>query len=296
MSPSSIRRALLIVNPAARGASVDRAAAERAFAARGVAWDVFATRGPGDAGRLAAEHAAGYDAVFALGGDGTAVEVIGALADGGPPVGVLPGGTANLIARELGVPMSLGAAVPALLGGRETRLDLGRTGDGRHFMIGLGVGIDEAMIARASLALKRRVGVLAYFWSGTLAGLRFERISYRLTTDGAVHEGEAASVLVANLGTVLGFITLGTDIRPDDGLLHVVMFEPRTVLDAFRVFGRMLMGSVGSDPCVRYASGKRIRLETRPPRRVQADGELLGSTPIDITVRPGAGRLLRPAR
>lgn len=294
MSQNSIRRALLIVNPAARGTNVDRAAAEHAFAAAGVSCDVLATREPGDAGRLAAEHAAGHDAVFALGGDGTAADVISALTEGGPPVGVLPGGTGNLVARALGIPMSLGAAVPALLAGRETRLDLGRTGDGRHFIIGLGVGLDEAMIARASPELKRRIGFLAYFWSGTLAGLGFERIPYRLTTDGAVREGEAASVLVANLGTILGFITLGTDIRPDDGLLHVVIFEPRTLLDAFRIFGRMLTGQVGSDPCVHYASGRQIHLETTPPRRAQADGELLGFTPIDISVRPGAARLLVP--
>ena len=288
-------RTLLIVNPAARRAATERDEAVRAFAAAGASCDVMATAKTGDAARLAREHATKYSMVFVLGGDGTAVEVIGALAGRGPAVGVLPGGTGNLLARALGIPMRVATAVPALLKGRERRFDLGRLADGRHFAIGLGVGVDEAMIAHASPELKKRIGFLAYFWSGTLAGLKVERIAYRLTTDGVVREGHAVGVLVANLGTVLGgLITLGKDIRPDDGILHVVIFAPRHLWDAIRVFARMLTGSVGNDACVSYVAGSTIRLETTPPRRAQADGELLGTTPIDITVRPGAARLLIP--
>jgi len=255
----------------------------------------MSTNAPGHAAELAREHAGKYSMVFVLGGDGAAVEVIGALADRGPAVGVLPGGTGNLLARALGIPMQVADAVPALLKSRERRVDLGQLADGRCFAIGLGVGVDEAMIAHASPQLKQRIGFLAYFWSGTLAGLKAERIAYRLTTDGVVREGHAVSVLVANLGTVLGgLITLGKDIRMDDGMLHAVIFAPSNLWDAIRVFGRMLIGNVGNDACVSYASGRNIRLETTPPRRAQADGELLGLTPIDITVRPGAARLLIP--
>jgi YegS/Rv2252/BmrU family lipid kinase len=286
---------LLIVNPAARRAAAELDEAVRAFAAAGATCDVMATKAPGHAAELARQHAGKYSLVFALGGDGTAVEVIGALAGRGPAVGVLPGGTGNLLARALGIPMRVADAVPALLKSRERRVDLGQLADGRCFAIGLGVGVDEAMIAHASPELKRRIGFLAYFWSGTLAGLKVERIAYRLTTDGVVREGHAVSVLVTNLGTVLGgLITLGKDIRMDDGMLHAVIFAPRNLWDAIRVFGRMLVGNVGNDACVSYASGRNIRLETTPPRRAQADGELLGLTPMDITVRPGAARVLVP--
>jgi diacylglycerol kinase (ATP) len=288
-------RALLIVNPAARRATQETREAVLAFAAAGAHCDVMETTAPGDAGTLARTHGVAYDMVFALGGDGTGVEVIGALSNGGPPVGVLPGGTGNLLARALGIPLSVKAAVSALLKGREARFDLGRLPDGRCFAIGLGVGVDESMIAHASKELKKRIGFLAYFWSGTLAGLKVERIAYRLTSDGVVREGHAVSVLVANLGTVLGgLITLGKDIRPDDGVLHTVIFAPNNLLDAFRIFGRMLVGGIENDPCIHYVAGRNIRLETTPPRRAQADGELLGNTPIDITVMPGAARLLIP--
>ena len=287
----------MIVNPAARSAARARDEAVRAFAVVGVPCDVRDTERPGHAGELARALAAGYDAVFTLGGDGTAVEVIGALAHAGPPVGVLPGGTGNVLARALKIPLRVFDAVPALLNGRETRIDIGRLGDGRHFIIGVGVGVDADMIAGASAAMKRRFGFLAYFISGISAGIKLNRFRYRITADGTVHEGEALSVLVANLGSILGgLVTLGRQIREDDGILHVCVFSPRNLPDAFRVFGRMLAGDVSGDRSVSYIAGRVIQLETIPSRHAQADGELVGETPINIVVQPGAARLLTPAR
>lgn len=285
------------MNPAARSAAAECNRAVRAFVVAGTECDVHLTERPGHGGELALARGDGYDAVFTLGGDGTAVEVISALASGGPPVGVLPGGTGNVLARSLGIPLRIDAAVPALLGGRETRIDLGRLGDGRHFVIGVGVGVDADMIAGASVTMKRRLGFLAYFASGIKAGVQLNRFRYRITADGIVHEGEAISVLVANLGRILGgLINLGRQIREDDGLLHVCIFAPRNVPDAFRVFGRMLLGDLSGDRSVTYLAGKQFRLETVPVRRAQADGEMLGETPLDITIEPGAARLLTPVR
>lgn len=287
----------MIVNPAARSAAGARDGAVRAFAAAGVACDVRETERPGHAGELARARAAGYDAVFTLGGDGTAVEVISALANAGPPVGVLPGGTGNVLARSLKIPLRVSQAVPALLAGRETRIDLGLLGDGRHFVIGVGVGVDADMVAGASSAMKRRYGSLAYFISGISAGVRLNRFRYRITADGAEHEGEAVSVLVANLGSVLGgLITLGRQIREDDGVLDVCVFAPRNLVDGFRVFARMLAGDVSGDRCVTYIPGRKLRIETVPPRRAESDGDLLGETPLEISVLPRAARLLTPAR
>src|SRR5450756_279188 len=124
--PLSISRALLIVNPASRSGARALRKAEAAFRELGVHCDTRTTDSPGHGADLARELASGYDAVFTLGGDGTAIEVIGALANGGPPVGVLPGGTGNIVARALGTPLNSGRAVKALLGGDEARIDLGR--------------------------------------------------------------------------------------------------------------------------------------------------------------------------
>jgi diacylglycerol kinase (ATP) len=105
-----IRRTLLIVNPAARRARVLRHEAEAAFQAAGASCDVVMTERPGHGAAVAGERCGSYDAVFTLGGDGTAMEVVGALAGGDVPVGVLPGGTGNLIARTLGTPLRPAAA------------------------------------------------------------------------------------------------------------------------------------------------------------------------------------------
>jgi YegS/Rv2252/BmrU family lipid kinase len=284
------------VNPQARRARHARLRALREFARSGVLCEALATEAPGHATQLAHDRAGNYDAVFTLGGDGTAMEVITALAPGGPPVGVLPGGTGNLLGRSLGIPIRVTSAVSVLLHGREARIDLGRLTDGRHFAIGLGVGIDEAMIAGASPRMKKRVGVLAYFLSALKAGLRMDRFAVRLTVDGQTHACQASSVLIMNLGSVLGgWLHFGEPILHDDGLLHAFVFSPDNTWDALRIFARMLRGRVANDPKAFYMAGREFRLETDPPRRVQADGELLDVTPVEISVQPRAGRVLVPA-
>lgn len=291
------RRVFLIVNPGARRAQRARDAALRAFHRAGVECDHAMTERPGHATELARDRASGHDVVFTLGGDGTAMEVITALADGGPPVAVLPGGTGNVLVRSFGIPLRVTRAVPALLDGEEAHIDLGRLGDGRHFAIGVGVGLDEAMIAGATRAMKKRVGLWAYVLSATRALGRMDRFQVRLTVDGAVHEREVVSVLIANLGNVLGgLVQLGHGILHDDGLLHACLFSPHNRLDAVRIFTRMLRGTAHLDPCAFYVAGTSFRLETTPPRRAQADGELLDVTPIEIVVRPRAARLLIPRR
>jgi YegS/Rv2252/BmrU family lipid kinase len=276
-----------------------RKKALQSFARQGVTCDELATEAPGHATELVRARGAQYDAIFTLGGDGTAMEVITALADeaDSPPVGILPGGTGNVLVRSLGIPMRVQEAVPALLHGDEARIDLGRLQDGRHFAIGLGVGLDEAMIAGASPMMKQRIGVIAYVWSATKAVMRMQNFQVRLTVDGKLYERQAASVLIANLGSVLGgLVSLGDGILRDDGELHACVYSPRNMWEAIRIFARMIRGTAHLDPQTFYVAGRSFRLETDPPRRAQADGELLEMTPLDITVRPLAAKLLIPKR
>ena len=291
------RRVLLIVNPHARSADRIRADAERAFAVAGVEVDARVTARVGDSGRLAREHGPGHTHVFVCGGDGTVVEAIAALADvpASPPVGILGGGTGNLLARALRIPLDPTRAVHALLRGRQGTIDLGRLDTGVHFAIGLGVGLDEAMIAGATSALKKRYGILAYIFSALKAGVRLEKFEARVTVDGKVIDCRASAILVANLGTVVGgLISFGKDIAHDDGLLHACIYSPRNFLDATRIFTRMLRGAAHLDRQVTVLGGREFILETTPARGAQADGELIGSTPIRIVVRPNAGRILIP--
>lgn len=292
-----ISRVLLIVNPGARSAGARQTRAMAAFGTAGVDCEVIRTGAPGHAMTIARTRATGFDAVFTLGGDGTAMEVMTALAGAGPPVGILPGGTGNVVARSFGIPLDIGRAVPALLGGVEAIIDLGRLDDGRHFAIGVGVGLDEGMIAGASHGLKKRAGVLAYVWSALHALVKMEKFMVRLTVDGQVHERRASSVMIANLGEVLGgLIRFGDGILHDDGVLQACIYSPDDLWDAFRIFYRMSRGTAHHDRCVICIPGKEFRLETDPVRRAQADGELLDTTPLSVTVVPHAARLLIPRR
>ena len=299
MASDARKRVLLIVNPYASRAHRVRASAERAFAAARVELDVKITEKVGDSGRLAREWGLSghYRHVFVCGGDGTVVEAIAAMADRptAPAIGVLAGGTGNLLARALRIPLRPERAIPALMNGRQATLDLGRLESGVHLAIGLGVGLDEAMIAGATSALKKRYGVLAYVYSALKAGIKLEKFDARVTVDGKTVNCRSSAILVANLGTVVGgLISFGKDIAHDDGLLHACIYSPGNFFDAVRIFTRMLRGTAHLDPQVTVIGGREFLLETTPARGVQADGELIGPTPIRITVRPNAGRILIP--
>ncbi len=295
LAPTTIERVLLIVNPASRRGARVRARTIRAFADAGVECDVMPTEAPGHAAIIATTHAHRYQAVFTLGGDGTVMEVLGALAHHGPPVGILAGGTGNVVARTLGIPLNPARAVPALLRGDEVRLDLGRLGDGRRFAIGVGVGLDATMIAEAPAKLKKRLGFMAYVIGGYKAVLRNRRFALRLTVDGEVFELTASAVLIANFGAVLNdLVTLGDGIAHDDGQLNACVFSPQNLRDALRIFWRMIRKDFRSDPCLFYKSGREFRVDTVPSMPSQADGELLSGTPLTVSVDPLAGRLLIP--
>ena len=294
------RRVLLLANPVARRGRKLRERALRAFREHGVRCDVVFTEYAGHAGELAARLASDYDAVFTLGGDGTAMEVLGTLAGTGRAVGILPGGTGNLIARSIGVPLAVSNAVAALLDGDVARIDLGvlRLGDGaRRFAFSAGVGIDATMIEQTPFSLKRRLGVAAYALTASRALLRQEHFRVRAQVDGETVERDAVAVMVVNFGAVLNdLIRLGPEIRQDDGMLDLCVYSPKNFGDAFRVMWRLLRKDFRSDPCVLYRRGRYFRVETDPPRPAQADGELLGPTPFEIRVEPLAATLLVPRR
>jgi YegS/Rv2252/BmrU family lipid kinase len=292
-----IERVLLIVNPASRRGARIRSRAMRAFADAGVDCDVMPTEAPGHAATLARAHAHKYHAVFTLGGDGTVMEVLGALAHQGPPVGVLAGGTANVVARTLGIPLNPSRAIPLLLDGDLARMDLGRLGDGRRFAIGVGVGLDATMISEAPAKLKKRFGFMAYIIGGYKAVLRNQKFELRLTVDGEVYTRPASAILVANFGAVLNdLVAFGDGIVHDDGLLNACVFSPANLWDALRILWRMLRKDFRADPCLFYKSGREFRIETNPAMPAQADGELLPGTPLSVSVDPLAGCLLIPRK
>jgi YegS/Rv2252/BmrU family lipid kinase len=272
----------------------------RAIEAGGAQCDLALTERSGHAREIGRARGSDYDVVFALGGDGTAMEVAGALARTGIPIGVLPGGTGNLLARALGIPRDIERAVHALMNGTVRNLDLGAV-FGHSFAVAAGVGIDASMVAETPRWMKRRLGVLAYTIMATKAALRaviFRRFfTARIEVDGEIIERRAAAVLFANFGAILeDRLSFGPDIAVDDGLLDCCIFSPSHLGDAVRIAWRVTRRDFRPDRALLYRKGTLFRIETIPVLPLQADGELLGVTPAEITVEPLAAHLLVPRR
>jgi diacylglycerol kinase (ATP) len=286
---------LLVANPAARRARRRLAAAAQALGASGARVDVATTERPGHAAQIVRERARQYEAVFTLGGDGTAMEVVGALAHTGIPIGIVPGGTGNLVARALGIPIATRRAAAALLHGEVADVDLGRLASGRCFAFSCGVGVDARMIRDTSPIWKRRLGILAYAYVALRASLRNVSFRLRATVDGETIERDATAVMVANFGTVLNdLIVLGPGIARDDGKLDLCVFSPASGREALGVAWRLLRKDFRPHPAITYRSGRHFRIDCEPRQDAQADGELVGSTPVELQVDPHAARLLMP--
>jgi diacylglycerol kinase (ATP) len=288
----SVTSRLLIVNPAARGGRSAEAQAVAACTATGIAVRVVRTTAPGHAAEIARAETDGAP-ILVLGGDGTVMEVVGALVGRDVPVGILPGGTGNQLARHLRIPLHVGRAAHALATARPLRYDLGRLSDGRYFALAAGIGVDAAMIAGASTAAKRRYGVGAYIWSATRALIAARPFAVRIVADGKVFEREAGLAMIANVGSVMdGRFSLGPGVSPTDGWLDLCVLSPRGIGDGLALAARMATGNFRDDPRMLFYRAKSIRIEAAADVGAEADGELLAAPILDATVVPGGATFL----
>lgn len=290
----------LLVNPVARRAAAVESAVLQAFAACGVTPTVEHTRAAGDGVRAARELAASHDRLFVLGGDGTVMEAATGLADAGSsmPVGILPAGTGNQLARALSISLAPPRAVAQLLGGSERRIDIGILNGRRRVGIGAGLGLDAAMIAGARGSLKRRLGPASYVVSVTAAALRPRRFALRAEVDGRAIERECTVAMVLNLGRIFnGLLELAPGASLVDGLLDLVIVDARSLADALSFsVSEMLLRRRHPDSRWTFARGRTIRVETSDGSiPAQVDGDLIGDRRLSLEVAPLAGRLLVPA-
>lgn len=298
-------RALLIANPnAARTQAVTVRSIEAIVRAAGWELEVLATGGPGDA-RRHAEYAVreGYDVVAVFGGDGTTMQAAAALVGSATALGVIPGGTGNLLAGNLRLPVSPIRAAHAMVTGTARPLDLGRIdrADGAHyFAVAAGTGVDARVMSETASAQKHRWGMMAYVATTLRILPEIRSVPFRITIDGEVLAAEAAMVLVANCGEVIPpLVRLGKGISPHDGLLDVVVLHTDSIGGSLKAVWDLLTdrsGTYGEDVSVAYARGREITVEVADGgvQPVQLDGEPGGETPFTARVVPGAIRVMMP--
>jgi diacylglycerol kinase (ATP) len=288
-------RVRVIINPAAGAAEPVLSILNDVFRPAGVEWDVSVTHKAGDGVRAAREAVdGGYDLVGAYGGDGTVAEVASALAEGGPPMLLLPGGTGNALADDLGIPSSLAeAAALALTEPLSVRpVDLGRTGD-RMFVLRLTMGFEAAMVASATREMKDRYGWLAYALTALQTLSDPPMATYSITIDGETVECVGMAALVANsASTGVPGVRIAHDLDVSDGLLDVVVVDSADLPGLLGIAADAAQGQ--QSRLLSRWRGREITVEATPAQDVLADGEEAGLTPVEVTVVPGAVGVVVP--
>ncbi len=234
--------------------------------------------------------ARGFDTIVAAGGDGTVSAVANGVLGSPACLGIIPLGTANVLARELNVPLELPEACALLTGPHEVAsIDAMRVDD-KHYFTQIGIGVDAMMIRDTPTEHKKRLGVAAYVWTATLRLIGFQAHRFSISADGHRARPRALQVLLANSGT-LGASELrwGPDVRVDDGRIDVCILRAQTLLDFLSLGWSVLWGRHKEDHHIRYMTAHRtVAVSTDRPLPVQGDGEVIGETPLEVHMVPGA--------
>jgi diacylglycerol kinase family enzyme/membrane-associated phospholipid phosphatase len=280
----SARALAVIVNPIkVEDAAAFRTIVETRAAELGWAAPVWYETTIEDPGRSMAHDAAvdGADLVLVCGGDGTVRTVCAELAGTGVPVGVIPAGTGNLLARNLDLPLYLNNAVEVALNGQDRAIDLVRiSGDGigedEHFLVMAGMGFDAAIMEGATEQIKAKVGWFAYVISG-LRNLMFPAIRIDISVDdGPFTRHRARTIVVGNVGFLQAGLPLLPDATLDDGRLDVVLINPARFLHWLLVVVRVITRGKKLDETVNRMTGRKvvIRASSEIPRQI--DGDFIG--------------------
>lgn len=310
IEPSSSRsrdaeRWLAILNPAAgrgRAASAWPALA-RALDRRGVPWELRTTAAPGDAVRLAREaRLAGHRRFLAVGGDGTLHEVANGLLGGERcTLAVAPLGTGNDWARGVGMPSEPDAIASALAAGRTRPVDAGRIeyeDDGarrtRHFVNVAGAGYDAWVIERLPAGAPRGLAYLAAVVRGLWAYVA-PRFVVGADDDAYRIDAPLFAAFVALGPFCGGGMRFAPHADLSDGAFDVVAVPHLGPWAAVRRLPALYAGTLPRDPRVRYSRSTRATIHATPPARVEADGQLLGTTPASFEILPGAIEAIVPA-
>lgn len=286
----------LLINTKARLAHRLEARALAALRARGIIPEYVArVRHPKQTGQAVdAMLECGVSRLIVGGGDGTLSTVAGRLAHREVVLGVIPLGTANDMARTLGIPVDLTAAVEVVANGRVRLIDLGRANDA-FFLNVASIGMSVSATAEISAGIKRWFGTFAYFYAGARVFMRHITFRVRVQNGADSIETLAHQIVVGNGRFYGGGVLVARESSLEDGLLHAYTLGTRGRWQLLRTIALQRMGIPIDRPGDDFLQTKTLTVETWPTLGVNCDGEILTTTPVTFRVEPRALRVLTPA-
>lgn len=248
--------------------------------AKGCDVDLRVTRCAGDAEQIAREVSGeAFDLVVVAGGDGTINEVVNGLGVRQHPLGLIPMGTANVLAAELGYPESPDGVAELLRRGGTRRIFVGNA-SGRRFVMMAGIGFDAHVVANISPAVKRRLGKGAYVWQSLVEFLRHRPQRYALSIDGADYT--AASAILANGHFYAGRFVCAPEARLDEPRFHVCIFGRGGRIAVIRYSMALLLGRLGKLADVTVIPATHVHVANADGEPVQGDGDIVATLPAEF--------------
>ena len=252
-----------------------------------------------DADQIARDAIAnGAKILIASGGDGTLSAAAEAVMETDIPLGIISRGTANAFASALGIPDSIEAACKTIIGGATRVVDAARCND-KPMVLLAGIGFEAETIERADRTRKKRWGILAYIMSGLQQLREMKPFEAKIETDDKVIDVTAAAITVANVAPPSSILAQGpAGVVIDDGLLDLTIVAPANLTQAIAAAYHLLQTALSESATERddigYLRAKSVKITTEPPQSVVVDGEIIGTTPIEIECIPKALTLFVP--
>lgn len=290
-------RVVVIANPATRVSTRTVVAILERTVPEGVSLDLQWTRSPGGAKDLAKQALqASVDGVIAVGGDGTVSDVASALLGTGMPLGVLPGGSTNIVAREQGVPNDMHEASKLIFGRHAlASVDVAICNE-RPFLHMAGAGFDSLFFNMTDPGLKRKIGWVAYLPAAAQA-LMVAPATYRIESDGETITAKSPMVLVANGASIITpMLKLSPSIRSDDGWLDLIVVTATKPHELASVLARLATLQFNKSPLVIHRRIRTLSLQASRKIPVELDGDVLESTPASFSIAPAAIEFIVPAK
>ena len=288
------KRIHVVINPAAGKDEPILNTINDVFHQHDIDWDVSVTRKFGDATEFARQAAEdGFDIVAGYGGDGTQHEIANGIIGTNSLMGILPGGTGNGFANEMGTPTTLRPALELLCTSHEVRhVDVVQMGDS-YFLQRLYVGIEpEEQTSRES---KDKYGTFAYAIDSFHRAQNIKEVRYRVVIDGELYDELAVKLYVVNAAKTGTGISITGDIsKIDDGLVDIFTLDGKNLKSLAGAADRVLhLNTKNSRDWMRQ--GKEVSIDTDPDQPVWTDGEYTGRTPVSLKVLPAALPVIVPA-